>query len=182
MLKLLTPALANPVSLEEAKAHLRVTGTDDDAYIGALVSASTDAAQQLTGRQCEPATFALYLDGFPCGPIDLPRPPLQSVASISYVAPDGTVTDLAAFEVDTATGRVLPAFGSSWPATRAVPSAVTVTFVAGYPTGETPFALKAAIQLLVGGLYETRESEVIGTIVTANKTVELLLSPYTVFR
>jgi uncharacterized phiE125 gp8 family phage protein len=177
MLKLVTPPLANPVSLEEAKEHLRVTGTAEDTYIGSLISAATEAVQVATRRQLGPATFDLLLGCFPAGAIELPYPPLQGVESVTYVATDGTEKELAGYQTDIPGGRILPAYRSGWPLTRDVPSAVTVRFVAGYPTGETPYSIRAAILLLVAGLYENRESS--GPVkLNDNPAVDRLLFPF----
>lgn len=46
-----------PVTLAEAKAHLRVSGTDEDAYIDALVKAARGRAESLTRRQLITATY-----------------------------------------------------------------------------------------------------------------------------
>ncbi len=50
-MQLITPAAAEPVSLAEAKLHLRVDFDEDDALIQALISAARQAAETLTQRQ-----------------------------------------------------------------------------------------------------------------------------------
>jgi uncharacterized phiE125 gp8 family phage protein len=180
MVKLVTAPINNPVSLAEAKDHLRVSGTAEDGYLSTLIAAATEAAQQITRRQFEPATYDLFLDGFPAGPIGIPLPPLQSVESVTYVDPDGSEQTFAEFEADMVNGQVLPAYGTFWPATRDVPNAVRVRFVAGYPTGESPFSIRCAILLFVGGLYENRESHS-PVKLNENEAAGLLLWPFRVF-
>ena len=53
------------MSLTEAKLHLRVEVTDDDALITALISAARQYAETLTQRQFVTATWKLVLDSFP---------------------------------------------------------------------------------------------------------------------
>lgn len=48
-LQLLTPPTAEPVSLVEAKLHLRVDFNDDDALITSLITAARQAAETITG-------------------------------------------------------------------------------------------------------------------------------------
>jgi hypothetical protein len=64
-LQLITPAAEEPVSLAEAKRHLRVESADDDALIASLISAARQAAETLTGRQFVTARWKLVLDSFP---------------------------------------------------------------------------------------------------------------------
>lgn len=180
MIKLVTPPAKTPVSLDEAKDHLRIIGTAEDPYISALLGAATDAVEKMSGRQLQTATFELSVGGFPAGQILLPLPPLQSVEAISYTDPSGVEQSLTTFEVDTANRTVAPAFGEQWPATAAATNAVRVRFIAGYADGEVPFSLRAAILLLVGGLYENREAFNAAKL-HDNQAVALLVAPYRVW-
>lgn len=54
-LKLITAPTEPAVPLEDAKAHLRVEGADDDALITSMIHAATEAAEQMTGRARLPA-------------------------------------------------------------------------------------------------------------------------------
>lgn len=167
-----------PVSLSEAKLHLRVDDdiTADDSLISALITAARQKIEIETRRALVTQTQVLRLDGFPkasCGgtAIIVPNPPLQSVSSIVYVDQNGDSTTLSASEylVDSSDepGRITPAYNGSWPIAREQINAVTVTYVAGYAVGSgsptdyaanVPQALKAAIKLLVGHWYENREA------------------------
>lgn len=165
-----------PVSLAEAKLHLRVDDdiTSDDTLISALISAARQKVEIETRRALVTQTQVLKMDRFPSGEsavIELPNPPLQSVSAVQYVDQNGDTQTLAAADyiVDTASepARITPAYNTFWPLTRAQINAVTVTFVAGYAPGSgsptdyaanVPQALKAAIKLLVGHWYENREA------------------------
>jgi len=95
LVQTIAPA-SEPITLTEAKAHLRVETdfTEDDTIIGTFISAARESCEARTGRQLVTATYALRLGGFPCGDsIELPKPPLVSVTSITYVDTDGTTLD-----------------------------------------------------------------------------------------
>ena len=57
MLRLITAATDEPVSLEEAKAHLNVDLPDNDALISAMVSAAREIVEQQTGRSLAVAGY-----------------------------------------------------------------------------------------------------------------------------
>ena len=162
----------DPVSLAEQKAQCRVDHTDDDAYLLDLIAAATDSCEGFTGRQLIHATYTLKLDGFPANDeIELPRPPLSSVTSITYIDTAGTSQTVAAADYQTDSsayvGRIMPAYNAYWPATRDQQyNTVTVTFVAGYgaTAATVPIRLRQGIKAFVGTLYEHRETIVLGTI------------------
>lgn len=105
------------------------------------------------------------------GGFKVPFPPLQSVSSITYIDQEGspgTVTS-SDYIVDTAhePGRVFLKYGASWPSVTLQPAAgVTIEYVAGYgdAAADVPQAIKQAMFLIMGHLYENRESVVVGTI------------------
>ena len=111
-LQLVTPPAGEPISLAEAKLHLRVDGGDDDPLIGSLITAARQAAETITGRQLMTARWRLVLDAFP-GPllmhagsgssfslpahaILLAKCPVQSVVSVEYLDMNGTMQVLPA--------------------------------------------------------------------------------------
>ena len=63
--KLVTPPSVEPVSLAEAKAHLRVDVADDDLLIANLITAARMQAENLCRRVFVTQQFALYLYAFP---------------------------------------------------------------------------------------------------------------------
>lgn len=183
-LEITTGPTIEPVTLDEAKTHLRIENTADDALIMALIVAAREMAEQFTGRALITQTWTLYLDKFDTE-IRTPLPPLQSVAEIKYTDTDGAeqILDPATYIVDTKSkpGRIVSVDG--WPDTDTTPNAVAVQFVAGYGSpGQVPETIKAAIRLMVADLYESRESYIVGTTAAPLPTTsETLLWPYKVF-
>lgn len=194
-IRLITPPAAEPVTLAEAKAHLRVDGTDDDALIASLIEASRIYCEQFTARAFITQTWEYVVDAFPTREIMLPLPPLQSVTSVKYDDGSGVETTLGTdqYEVDNVSqpGWVVPVT-TGWPTSvwDGVNS-VRIRFVAGYDPGtdspvdlaaNVPQSLKAAILLHVGQLYQQREDIVVGTVVNRVPTggIEHMLRQYRV--
>lgn len=157
-----TAATQEPVRLEEAKRMLRVTVSDEDQLIRNLIIAAREYCETFTGRQFVSATYDYTLDAW-SDPILLPKPPLSSVTSISYVDEDGATQTLSSAIYDVVTnvepGRVRLAYDQSWPTIRAQDEAITIRFVAGYgDPDDVPETVCHAINLLVGHLFEHREA------------------------
>lgn len=170
-----------PIGLEEAKRNLRVDGTDEDDDIQGLIVTARKYVEQVTWLQLVTATYVWKLDRL-CGVLYVPRPPLQSVASIVYVDANGTSQTLSSskYTVDTAEmpGRVLPAFNETWPSTRGHIQDATITFNAGYgdEPSSVPEPIRQAMLVMINHLYDNRSG--CGTLPPA---VNHLLSPYRVY-
>ena len=155
-------AIQSPVTLDEAKIHLRAVTTTEDQYINALCLAATAWAEKFQNRTFVSRPRTMVLDRFPTV-IRPPDPPLVSVTSIVYIDLDGAeqTLDAANYRVDAVTepGRITVAYDLSWPDTRCVTNAVTISYKAGYGTeAAVPDDVKHAIKLLVGHLFEHREA------------------------
>ena len=177
-LQLVIPPAGEPVTLLEAKQHLRVDVDDDDALIGSLIAAARQAAETITGRQLMTARWKLVLDAFPgatfmhagtgttfslpAHAVLLAKCPVQSVISIEYLDMNGNLQTMPTsdYVLDAACepARLSPAFGKSWPPTLPQIGAITVTFDAGYGLASAvPEGIKSWIKLRVGSLYGHRE-------------------------
>lgn len=184
-LTVVTPPTADPVSLAEAKAHCRISGSDEDGLLAGYLMAARSHAETYLGRALATQTLQLALDGdWPCDRIALPRPPLQSVTSITYSDTAGATQTLAAdqYRVDSTAhqGFIERAYGVTWPAVRDQARTIVVTYVAGYT--QIPEPIRAAILLLVGHFYENREAVIVGQAPTELPLgVDSLLFPYRVF-
>lgn len=174
---------AEPVTLDEAKAHLRIDGDDDKEYISALITAARTHAERHCWRGFVEQTLELVLEQFPCGDsIELVGGNLESVTSVTYVDDDGASQTLATSEYVTDTvsepGRLLLAYDKSWPSTRAQWDAVKVRYVVGWDVDEVPQPIKQAVLLLVSQMFEHRTPEVFGQVSSVSFAVDALLAPY----
>lgn len=189
------PPAGEPVSLEQAKAHLNVRTADDDALISALIVAAREWAENETGYAIAARQLRLLLDAFPSSGEDaiaLPRSRLISIDSVEYVDRNGATQTWGAanYTADTASveGRLLRAFGAAWPEARSQRQAVTITYTAGWPDdgasppdygANVPQAIRQAMLLMIGHWYENREAVNVGNIVTPMEyAAKTLLSPY----
>jgi uncharacterized phiE125 gp8 family phage protein len=183
-ISVVTPATGDPVSLAEAKAHLRVTDGSDDALIVGYLMAARQHVEDFTGRTLSLQTYDYKIDDELCDEIVLPRPPLVSVTSVSYVDINGATQTLSAalYQVDTGIlfGRIVPAYQATYPSVRSQPNAVAVRFQAGY--SQIPEPIRQAILLLVSHFYDNRQPVLIGAISSELPfSVVALLSPYKVW-
>lgn len=185
--KLITAPVSEPITLAEAKLHLRTPDSADDTLITALITTARQVAEEYTARAFLTQTWELWLDSFGCydAEIELPLPPLQSVTTLKYKDTSGTLTTLASdqYQIDTAAFpvKLKPAYGITWPSIqRNVYGAVQVRFICGWTSAaEIPAPIKAAMLLLIGHYYNNRESVVVGTIAQqVPDTVNYLLDPY----
>lgn len=154
-LSLLEVASEKPVSLAEAKAQCRVDGNDEDALINRLIGMATEQAETRTGRVLVTQKLRYTLDAFPVDSLEVPCPPLVSVEAVSYLDAAGQRVTLAGTEYDVVTdeliGRLLPAWGKSWPSGRTAPGSVRVDFTAGYGgAGAVPESICSWILLAIG--------------------------------
>lgn len=145
---LVAPPTVEPLTLAEAKAHLRKTGSDEDAQITNWIAEAREQVEDLCDLAIVLQTRRLWLDRLPAQ-IDILRKPLRAVQSIQYLDSNGTLQTLAAsqYRLDKASHpvRITPAYNVTWPTTYPVTNAVRVTYTAGILL---PFTAAAATDLL----------------------------------
>lgn len=161
MYTLVTPPSGDVVTLEEAKIHLRVDGSEEDDYISSLIAASVGMTEEVLRRKLLTQTWEVSLTSF-SDVIALPWPPVQSVVSIKYTDSNGDEKTLDSSEYyaffSQFHAEIEPRL--TWPeVSRDVPYPVRIRFVCGYGTAqEVPAQIKLAIKMLVGTWYANRET------------------------
>ncbi len=162
--QLITPPATEPVTLADAKLHLRVETEmeEDDDLIAALIVTAREQAEHLTGLRLITQTWALemdkdesvILDGFL---------PLQSIAS-----------DGADYVLD-----------KKWPPRVRVSDSATLTLICGYGVAaDIPRSIVQWILLRIGALYEQRENLPFTTAsqIVPHSFADALLDPYRIPR
>ena len=136
-----------PVTIEQARANMRIDGDYMDAFLQEWLEGITAATEHATGQCFIRQTWEVRLDAFP-GSINLPHPVL-SVTSVAYLDIDGIEQVLAPVSYKLVPARyktaLAPARGATWPATSPEPHAVIVTVECGY--GDTPDKVPANVRL-----------------------------------
>lgn len=185
-LAVVTAPTAEPISLDEAKRHIRdFVTTDQDDVIVELIKACRMYAENYCKRAFVTQTLRWSSQCLPDnGRILLPRPPLQSVTGITYTDLNGdrqTVDPtLYAVATDSEPGVVYPVYNEVWPSSRNYdPDAWQVTYVAGYAaqaqqngqplnalTKNVPSTLKVWMKMKMAHFYEFREPVITGTILS----------------
>lgn len=189
-----TAPVPEPVTLADAKLHLRIDSTDDDTLITALIKAARENVEASCERALMPQSWTERLDSFPqrgyCGPVVRPFDDriylrggvVSAVTSVKYIDVDGveqTLDPLAYVANLTAEpATIAPVYGTSWPATRDEHGSVSVLYAVGYTDADAvPASLKAAILLIVGDLYANRTKQQ-DVELFDNRAVSRLLFPY----
>jgi uncharacterized phiE125 gp8 family phage protein len=187
-----TAPAAEPVTLAEAKAHLRVDVSDDDAYIGTLITAAREWCEQYLDRTLVNTQWVMRFDAFPpdgTHDIELPRPPMVSSGTATAVAltftyENGTTAtySTASYRVDRAStpGAVKTLYGQTWPPHLLDDNAISVTWWAGYGASgsSVPAAIRSAVLMLVGLFYEKRMAADAGSLAEVPFGVKSLLDAH----
>lgn len=183
----ITPPEEPVVSLEVAKAHLRVDFGDDDSYIKGLIEAvigTLDGPAGWLGRALVTQTLEWRGDDFGSCDIPLPYPPIAQILSVKYddeagaeqTLPDTTYRLVGQPNMP----RMALSYSATWPAVRGQSEAVRIQYEAGYGSADdVPKPIKQAILLVVGHLYSNREAVVVGqTAIELPMAAKMLLFPF----
>jgi uncharacterized phiE125 gp8 family phage protein len=175
-----------PITLAEAKAHLRVDGTAEDALIQSLIITSRLHVEAALGLALITQSWSWFIDRWPKGHrLAMPLRPVQALADVRLWKADGSseALPLAQLFLD---GQAQPArivwLGASPlldPGRRA--NGIEVAFTAGFGAAATdvPATIRHALLLLVAHWYEHREPVEIGSGINAVPAmVAELLAPH----
>ena len=189
--------VAEPVTLAEARAHLRVRSDAEDAMITAKITAARRQIERKTRRALVDQTWELRIGCFESS-IEIPLPPCIEVLAIEYLDADGALQTLATDQYVVIEGgewnaTVQAAASVSWPDVASDrPDAVRIRFRAGWsydedespsdPLENLPAELREAVLFLLADLYENRQSIGIGegSVVAMPWIVRGLIEPYVV--
>lgn len=185
---LLVPPALEPVSLEEAKAHLRLAGSDDDDYVSALIVAARLQVETAIRRVLIDQTWRIYRDDWPRdGLVDLPIAPVRSITEVVVYDADGEPTTLGptAWALDAASVPARLKLLGTGPTPGRPLNGIEIDVVAGFGASgvAVPQPLRLAIMTLVARWFENREGAGFGIVPSAvADAFEALVAPYRVLR
>lgn len=169
-----------PVSIEEAKTHVRVLTTDFDSELTDMIKRARAIAEEYTGLSIPSQTIGMYFDTIPQdGIILIRRAPVISVTSVEYYDEDNELQQVGNTDyIEDLVSRPARLDFINKPSPKKRVNAVLITFVAGWPTASViPAPIKQAILMIVASFFENRGDE--GHRVIPD-TVWRLLNPYRV--
>lgn len=181
-----SPAPDEPLTLAQAKSHLRVDFVDDDDLITAMIAAARGQVEGFLKQSLILQAWRYRIDFAWPYEIRLPVGPLRTTTglSIQYVDADGATQTLATTEYQVSlgqTGIIRPAWSKSWPTLRPIMDAVTVEFKAGETrVADIKPVFLAALKLQLGDLYANRETVMTGGAVgeITSLSARNLLTPF----
>ena len=188
-LKLLSGPLLEPVSLAEAKAHLRVDASDEDAFISSLVTTARLQIEAVLDLALITQQWQWIADCWPLNNVvELPMRPLQSIDAVRVRGADdvATVLDPISYSVDGASvpPRVASRSGF-WPTPGARLNGIEIDFTAGFgaAAADVPADIRQALLLLAAYWFEHRDPTSAGaTNAGVPDAVSTLLEPYKAVR
>ncbi len=178
---LLTAPAAEPLSLDEAKAFIRVEHNDDDALIVALIAAARIHIETETRRALITQSWRIVRDCWPeCGRTAVRPAPLRALTAVRVFDFENNAhdLDLQAFVLDLGASELAFIPWTLMQPTR-IADGVEIDVTVGY--GDTaldaPEPLRHAVRLLIAHWYENR-GIVGGNGAALPATVAALIAPY----
>jgi len=167
-LALTSAPAVEPVSLAEAKAHLRVDEDAEDNLISALMTSARSWVERQYGLALITQGWSLYLDRVPeGGAVALPLAPLQTVESIRLHAEDGGATELEAgdyaYDALSKPARLVFKSVSGGASLRRL-NGIEIAYRCGFGDGadDVPAPIRQALLLLIAHWFERREPVLAG--------------------
>ncbi len=159
---------SEPVTLDMAKAHLRVSGSAEDALIQSIIASARDFAENYCTRSFVDGTWVLSMPCFPDGDLVLTMGPVREITSITYLNSSGVRTSATGYASDlNARLAVVSPPIMGWPSALDQAGSVLVTYKAGPENAtiytENPPSLTAAMLLLIEHLYANRSAVINGS-------------------
>ena len=184
LIRIQEPAV-EPISLDEAKVHLRVDPdmAEDDALIRGLIATARRNCETQTGRSLVTQRWRLLFDAFPAAVV-FERGPIQSVDTLNWLDMGGvahTITNPGGPDYALSLGgpmpRMTPGFGRIWPIPLPQIGSVWIDYTAGYgpQASAVPESLRSWMLLRLATLYNNREEVATGISVTPMPYVDSLL-------
>ncbi|WP_454700456.1 head-tail connector protein [Agrobacterium burrii] len=157
---LINPPQAEPLTLAEVKAHLRLDSGDEDALLTTLIRTAREHLERTTGLCLLRQTWRFYLDRWPqTGVILIGKGPVQTIETILVFGSDGRETNItAADKLLDGTARPARLWLRDPPTPGRAMNGIEIDFIAGYGEAGTdvPDTLKRAMLMHVAQMFAFR--------------------------
>ena len=189
-LVLTSPPALEPVSIAEAKDHLRVDHSAEDAFIASLILTSRLHIEAALSLALIEQGWTWTFDAWPnrLALVTLPLRPVSSITSINTLDQDGAPTLMVPADYELDGNHVPPRLlrkTNAWPKPGKSHAGIEISFVTGFGAApdDVPQPVRHALLLLVAHWYEHRDPIEIGSDKTSvPDAVSNLLAPYRVAR
>lgn len=158
-----TEPATEPITLVEAKAHLRVDFSDEDDYIDTLIVSARRYCEAYCNRVFITQTWRQNLSEW-VNPIQLKVNPVISVTSLKYYDTNEaqqTITDNAnnyQKDLNSDVAKIYEGLVNTFPAIGSTINPIEIITVCGYgAAADVPDDIKHAIKFMVSYFYENRE-------------------------
>jgi uncharacterized phiE125 gp8 family phage protein len=175
-----------PITLTEAKTHVRVDGTAEDTLVASLIVTSRLHVEAGIGLALVTQSWSYFLDRWPPGPVlELPLRPVQTIDAVRLYDESAVATTVPPetylLDGESAPARLVRQGALAWPRPGRVANGIEVAFTAGFgaAAAAVPGPIRQAILLLVAHWYEHRSPLEIGAAAEpVPGMVAELLGPY----
>lgn len=176
---LIVPPAEEPITLEEAKRHARVTTDSEDDLVAGYIVAARSALENYLNIKFLDQTLMMTVDAFFGERVRLPYGPVTDIESIDYLSTEGVWLN---WGVENYYTNFTPEHWdvyrrASWPRTYRGAGSVRVTYRSGYADrielAEQAPSLIQAMRIMTAFLYRNRDEG--GKI---PEVVKLLAEPY----
>jgi hypothetical protein len=141
------------VGLAEAKAFLRITGSDDDEQLRDVLEAASDMCERYTRKVWRRTTVTAEIHS---GGVDVIYLRQAPVVSVTTVVDTGVTLAATSYTIDLPTGRLFygdTTFQGWWTPGQ---DNISVTYVTGPPSGIVPAYIRGGMLELVEHLWSSR--------------------------
>lgn len=156
----LTPPQAEPLTLADIKAQLKIDGNDEDDLLASLITTARQHLEAETGLCLMTQSLRLYLDDWPASEvIHIAKTPVQTIDTVTVYDENGNAVQasLTDYLLD---GQARPA--RLWLRNPPLPgrpiNGIEIDFTAGFGAAATdvPDTLRRAMSLHVATMYAYR--------------------------
>ncbi|MDG3574854.1 head-tail connector protein [Rhizobium sp. YJ-22] len=155
---LIAPPAAEPLTLAEVKAHLRLDGDDEDGLLTGLIRTAREHLERMSGLALISQGWRLYLDRWPDGPARIGKAPVRAIDAVTVYDAAGDAVSVA-LDGHVLDGEAVPArlMMAQNPATARAVNGIEIDFTAGFGTAvDVPDGLKRAMLTHIAQMFACR--------------------------